>query len=69
VEDTLTAMDATSIDAATRASIILAVSDPAKLRSLTQVAAAEPRGGRVQGAQGTGSALAERWTRLAGLVG
>jgi hypothetical protein len=67
VEDTLTAMDATSIDAATRASIILAVTDPAKLRDLTQVAAVEPRGGRGQGAQGTGSALAERWTRLAGI--
>jgi len=67
VEDTLTAMDATSIDAAVRASIILAVTDPTKLRSLTQVAAAEPRGGREQGAQGTGSALAERWTRLAGI--
>ncbi len=67
VEDTLTAMDAADIESAARASIILAVTDPSKLRSLTQVAAAEPRGGREQGAQGTGSALAERWTRLAGI--
>jgi hypothetical protein len=69
VEDTLTAMDAADIESAARASIILAVTDPSKLRSLTQVAAAESRGGRGQGAQGAGSALAERWTRLAGLVG
>jgi len=67
VEDTLTAMDAADIESAARASIILAVTDPSKLRSLTQVAAVEPRGGRGQGAQGAGSALAERWTRLAGI--
>jgi hypothetical protein len=67
VDDTLTAMDAADIESAARASIILAVTDPSKLRSLTQVAAVEPRGGREQGAQGTGSALAERWTRLAGI--
>jgi hypothetical protein len=68
VEDTLTAMDASDVDAAHRASIILAVTDPAKLRSLTQVAmGSSPPKGTKTPAETPQTALAERWTRLAGI--
>jgi len=47
-----------------RAAVVVAVTNQARLQDLTLVAVNEPS---KQGAQGTGSALAERWTRLAGI--
>ena len=74
VDDTLIAMEAIDGDAAARAAPVLAVTDPAKLRSLTQVAVkgapkrAQPRG--ATGGEET-TALAEdatrRWSQIAGL--
>ena len=75
VDDTLTAMEAIDGDAAARAAPVLAVTDPAKLRALTQVAVkGTPKGAqpsRAPGGEET-SALAEgvarRWSQIAGLL-
>jgi len=47
-----------------RGAVVVAVTNPELLQDLTLVAVNEPS---KQGAQGTGSRLAERWTRLAGI--
>ena len=75
VDDTLTAMEAIDGDAAARAAPVLAVTDPAKLRALTQVAVkGTPKGAqpsRAPGGEET-TALAEgvarRWSQIAGLL-
>ena len=71
VEDTLVAMDLADIEAACRASIILTVTDPVKLRALTQVAMGDTKKRDADGQPEAPTALAEhtarRWARIAGL--